>query len=231
VFKESVRALADNIQIGPSILAADFTRLGQQLADAEAGGADYIHIDVMDGRFVPNISMGPLVVEAARRATSLPLDVHLMMIEPQTMLDAFASAGAATIHVHWETGFHIHRTLSQIKALGCRAGIALNPHTPVGVLTEILPMVDVILIMTVNPGFGGQVLVPQTLDKTRQARALIRRMQLDADIMVDGGINEETAGAAAEAGANMLVCGSAVFNSKFSVQEGIQRLRNATAVK
>jgi ribulose-phosphate 3-epimerase len=231
MFSESVRALAESIQIGPSILAADFTRLGAQLQDAEAGGADYIHIDVMDGRFVPNIAMGPLVVEAARRATSLPLDVHLMMIEPDHMLQAFTTAGAATIHVHWETGFHIHRTLSQIKALGCRAGIAINPHTPIGVLTEVLPLVDVVLVMTVNPGFGGQALIPQTLEKTRQARALIRRMQLSTDVMVDGGINEETAATAVEAGANMLVVGSAVFNHKFSVHDGIERIRSAVAGK
>ncbi len=223
--------MSETIHIGPSILSADFTRLGQQLSDAEAGGADYIHIDVMDGRFVPNISMGPLVVEAARRATTLPLDVHLMMVEPENMLSAFAKAGAATIHIHWETGFHIHRTLTQIKALGCRAGIAINPHTPVGVLTEILSLVDVILIMTVNPGFGGQSLIPQTLDKIRQTRALLRRMQLPTDLMVDGGINESTAAAAVEAGANMLVGGSAVYNSQYSVQEGIARLRNAALGK
>jgi ribulose-phosphate 3-epimerase len=219
--------LSDGLQIGPSILAADFTRLGQQIHDAEVGGADYIHIDVMDGRFVPNITMGPLVVEAARRATTLPLDVHLMIVEPDAMIEQFVRAGANSIHIHWETGFHIHRSLTNIKAQGCRACIAINPHTPVGVLSEVLPITDAVLIMTVNPGFGGQALIPQTLNKISQTRALIRRMGLTTDVMVDGGVNEETAAAVVEAGANMLVGGSAIFNNHYSVQEGIARLRRA----
>jgi ribulose-phosphate 3-epimerase len=201
--------------------------LGEQLRDAEAGGADYIHIDVMDGRFVPNIAMGPLIVEAARRATSLPLDVHLMMIEPDHMLETFARAGAATLHIHWETGFHLHRSLAFIKSLGCRAGIALNPHTPAEVLTELLPLLDVILVMTVNPGFGGQSLIPETLEKVRRLRMILEKRSHPIDIMVDGGINSATARTAVDAGANMLVCGSAVFNSAHGVQEGIAQLRAA----
>jgi ribulose-phosphate 3-epimerase len=217
--------LAHAIQLAPSILAADFTRLGAQIADAEAAGADLIHIDVMDGRFVPNLTMGPLVVEAARRATRLPLDVHLMMVEPDHMLEEFVKAGASTLHVHWETGFHLHRTLSKIKALGCQAGIAVNPHTPALVLTEVLSLIDIVLVMTVNPGFGGQAFIPETLDKIRQLRALIQSQGKAIDLMVDGGINVETAPAVVNAGANILVVGSAVFNPTHSIEEGITRLR------
>jgi ribulose-phosphate 3-epimerase len=217
--------LAHAIQVAPSILAADFTRLGTQIADAEAAGADLIHIDVMDGRFVPNLTMGPLVVEAARRATRLPLDVHLMMVEPDHLLEEFVKAGARTLHVHWETGFHLHRTLSKIKALGCRAGIAVNPHTPALVLTEVLSLVDIVLVMTVNPGFGGQAFIPETLDKIRQLRALIHSQEKAIDLMVDGGINVETAPSVVNAGANILVVGSAVFNPTHSIEEGITRLR------
>ena len=217
--------MSAHVRIAPSLLAADFTRLGQQIQEAEAAGAELIHIDVMDGRFVPNLAMGPLIVEAARRSTSLPLDVHLMMIEPDHMLEDFATAGATTIHVHWETGFHLHRTLSHIKELGCRAGIAINPHTPALVLTEILHLVDVVLVMTVNPGYGGQRLLPETLPKLSQLRALIESSDLVIDRMVDGGINAETAASAVAAGANILVAGSSVFNHAFPVSEGIERLR------
>jgi ribulose-phosphate 3-epimerase len=223
--------LGAKIKIAPSILAADFTRLGEQIAEAEVAGADMIHIDVMDGRFVPNITMGVLVVEAAHRATQLPLDVHLMMVEPDHLLEDFAKAGAATIHVHWETGYHIHRTLSAIKELGCQVGIAINPHTPALVLTEILTIVDVVLVMSVNPGFGGQVLIPETLAKIRQLHALIESQERQIDIMVDGGINAQTVASVVEAGGSSLVVGSALFSSEHSVKTGMNRLHAAlTAV-
>jgi ribulose-phosphate 3-epimerase len=165
--------VTSNIRIAASILAADFTRLGEQIQQAEAAGAGLIHIDVMDGQFVPNITMGPLVVEAARRVTNLPLDVHLMIIEPDHLLGAFAEAGADAITVHWEACPNLHRTLQAIKLLGCRAGVALNPHTPASFLSELMHMVNVINVMTVNPGFGGQVFLPETLPKIRQLRAMI----------------------------------------------------------
>ncbi|MCA9910291.1 MAG: ribulose-phosphate 3-epimerase [Anaerolineae bacterium] len=215
------------MRIAPSILAADFSRLGQQIHDAQMAGAELIHIDVMDGRFVPNIAMGPLIVEAARRSTDLPLDVHLMMVEPENMIEAFAKAGASTLHVHWETGFHIHRTLSCIKELGCRAGIAINPHTPAIVLTEILPLLDVVLVMTVNPGFGGQTLIPETLSKVSQLRKLIDSQELAIEVMVDGGVNESTIGQVVEAGADTLVVGSAFFSTKFTPEQGMKRLQEA----
>lgn len=157
-------------RIAPSILAADFTRLGQQIAEAEAGGADWLHVDVMDGRFVPNISFGPLVVEAARRATTLPLDVHLMIIEPEKYVKEFASAGATQITVHVEASPHLHRTLQIIRELGVKAGVALNPHTPVSAIREILYLVDTVIVMTVNPGFGGQSLIRPTLAKFEQIK-------------------------------------------------------------
>jgi len=219
--------LSDNIRIAPSILAADFTQLGQQIRDAQAAGAALIHIDVMDGQFAPNIAMGPLIVEAARRSTDLPLDVHLMIIEPDHMLNAFAEAGATSIHVHWETGFHLHRTLSRIKELGCRTSIAINPHTPVMVLSEILPLLDTVLVMTVNPGFGGQKLIPETLHKVTQLREMIDSQNLAIDVMVDGGINEATIGQVVDAGADVLVVGSGFFNSKFTPAQGMERLHTA----
>ncbi len=219
--------MLDHIRIAPSILAADFTRLGQQIHDAQVAGAELIHVDVMDGRFVPNLTMGPLIVEAARRSTDLPLDVHLMMIEPENMIDAFVKAGASTLHIHWETGFHIHRTLSRIKELGCKAGIAINPHTPAIVLTEILPLVDAVLVMTVNPGFGGQTLIPETLTKVNQLRKLIDSQDLAISIAVDGGVNETTIGQVVAAGADTLVVGSAFFSTKFTPDQGMERLRTA----
>lgn len=219
--------MTTRIQIAPSILAADFTRLGQQIQEAEAAGADLIHVDVMDGRFVPNISMGPLVVEAARRATRLPLDVHLMIVEPDRLLSAFAQAGATTISVHWEACPHLHRTLQAISALGCRAGVALNPHTPPALLSEIMHRIDVILVMTVNPGFGGQSFLPETLPKLRRLREMIAASGRAIDLAVDGGINAETARLCVEAGANALIAGTSVFNAGFSVQAGIDALRQS----
>ncbi|MCC6612197.1 MAG: ribulose-phosphate 3-epimerase [Anaerolineae bacterium] len=219
--------MSDKIRIAPSILAADFTQLGQQIRDAQAAGAECIHIDVMDGRFVPNMSMGPLVVEAARRSTDLPLDVHLMIVEPDHLLDLFAKAGASTIHVHWETGFHLNRTLTHIRELGCDVGIAINPHTPVAVLSEVLPLVDKVLVMTVNPGYGGQEMIPQTLHKVTQLREIIDSQKLAIDVMVDGGVNEATIGEVVDAGADLLVVGSGFFNSKFTPAQGMERLHTA----
>lgn len=213
------------LQISPSILAADFSRLGQQVRDAQEAGADRIHFDVMDGRFVPNITMGPVVLEAVRRSTSLPVDVHLMIVEPDHLLDAFAGAGASSISVHVEACPNLHRTLHAIRSLGCAAGVAINPHTPAVALSEILHMVDLILVMTVNPGFGGQAFLPETLPKIRQLRAMCDAAGRDTDIVVDGGINEETAASAIEAGANVLVAGTAVFSERFSVADGLARLR------
>ncbi|MDX2140143.1 MAG: ribulose-phosphate 3-epimerase [Chloroflexota bacterium] len=215
------------MQIAPSLLAADFTRLGEQIRDAEAAGADMLHVDVMDGHFVPNLSMGPMICEAAHRVTTLPLDVHLMVTHPDSMIDAFVQAGAATIHVHWETGFHIHRTLSKIRAAGCKAGIAINPHTPALVLTEVLPFVDTVVVMTINPGFGGQKLIPETLPKIQQIRALLNSQAREVDILVDGGVNAETIPQVVGAGANILVVGTGLFNHGFTVAEGMARLRAA----
>jgi ribulose-phosphate 3-epimerase len=215
------------VKIAPSILAADFARLGQQIREAEAAGGDLIHIDVMDGRFVPNITMGPLIVEAARRSTQLPLDVHLMIVEPDHLLPAFAEAGATSINVHWETCANLHRTLQAIKGHGCRAGVALNPHTPGRFLSEVIHMLDVIIVMTVNPGYGGQSFLPETLPKIRLLRQMITTSGRDINLEVDGGVNTETARQCIEAGANVLIAGSAVFSSKFSVQTGVEKLRQS----
>lgn len=215
------------IRIAPSILAADFTRLGQQVADADAAGADLIHIDIMDGRFVPNITMGPLVVEAVRRSTNLPLDVHLMIVEPERHLKAFADAGANSITVHVEASPHLHRTLMTLRELGCRAGVALNPHTPPSVLSEIMDMVDVINVMTVNPGFGGQELLKSTLPKVAVLRAMIGEAGHTVDLEVDGGVNVATAMTVAQAGADVLIVGNAIFNHKYSVAEGVKQIRGA----
>jgi ribulose-phosphate 3-epimerase len=212
------------IKIAPSILAADFTRLGEQIRDAEAAGADLIHIDVMDGRFVPNITMGSFVVEAARRSTTLPLDVHLMIVEPDDYLRAFAEAGANIITVHWEVCPNLHRTLQVIRSLGCRAGVAINPHIPATFLTEIMHMLDNINVMTVNPGFGGQSFLPETLPKIRQLRSMIGSR--DITLEVDGGINTETVATVVEAGSDVLIAGSAVFNDKHSVRESMDALRS-----
>jgi ribulose-phosphate 3-epimerase len=219
--------LANTIRIAASILAADFTRLGEQIQAAETAGAGLIHIDVMDGRFVPTITMGPLVVEAARRSTKLPLDVHLMVVEPDHLLSEFAQAGADIITVHWEACPHLHRTLQTIKSLGCRAGVAINPHIPANFLSEVIHLLDQVNVMTVNPGEGGQTFLPETLPKIRQIRQMIAGSGREIDLEIDGGVNTDTAATIIEAGGNILIAGSAIFRNKISVQEGIDALRRS----
>jgi len=215
------------VKIAASILAADFTRLGEQLKEAEAGGVDSVHIDVMDGRFVPNITVGPLVVKAVRRATALPLLTHLMIVEPERYLSDFAAAGTDSIVVHQETCPHLHRTIQQIKSLGKKAGVAINPATPAAHLEEIVEYVDAILVMTVNPGFGGQVFIDSMLGKIRQIRHMLDERGLAAELPVDGGINAQTAPLVVAAGATVLAAGTAVFGASGNVAEAISRLRRS----
>jgi ribulose-phosphate 3-epimerase len=216
----------NNVLIAPSILAADFTILGKQVTDAQAGGADLIHIDVMDGRFVPNITMGPLIIEAVRRVTTLPLDVHLMIVEPEKYIDVMAKAGANMISVHYEACPHLHRVLQQIRDAGCRVGVAINPHIPASFLSEVMDMIDYVNVMTVNPGFGGQTILRSTLPKITQLSTMARQTGRQIGIEVDGGINEKTASTVVQAGANILIAGSTIFNEKRSVAEGIHALRS-----
>lgn len=214
-------------KIAPSILSADFTRLGQQVSEAEAAGADYIHVDVMDGHYVPNITVGPLVVKAVRGVTSLPLDVHLMIEKPERYLEGFCEAGADGLTVHVETCPHLHRTVQQIKELGCRAGVALNPSTPVVALEEILAYVDLVLVMTVNPGFGGQSFIQRSTSKIERVRAMLDELDARAELEVDGGIDSRTAPSVIKAGADVLVAGSAIFSSAEGIAEAVARLRAA----
>ncbi|MFE7061942.1 ribulose-phosphate 3-epimerase [Sutcliffiella sp. NPDC057660] len=199
------------IKIAPSILSADFANLQKDIHDVEQGGADYIHIDVMDGHFVPNITIGPLVVEAIRPITKLPLDVHLMIENPDTYIPAFAKAGADIISVHVEACRHLHRTVQLIKAEGVKAGVVINPATPVESIVPILNDVDLVLLMTVNPGFGGQAFIKDVLTKISQVRSLITERGLSVEVEVDGGVNPETAALCVEAGADVLVAGSAIY--------------------
>ena len=203
------------IKVAPSILSADFSRLGEEIKAVEAAGADMIHVDVMDGHFVPNITIGPLIVEAARRSTTLPLDVHLMITNPEYYLADFARAGADIITVHVETAFHLHRLVQSIREhKGVKAAVSLNPATPLSGLDYILPELDIVLIMSVNPGFGGQSFIPSALDKIRTLRKRIDERGLKIEIEVDGGVNPGNAAQIAEAGADILVAGSAVFSTK-----------------
>ena len=200
--------------IAPSILSADFGRLAEEVRAIEAAGADCVHVDVMDGRFVPNITIGPVVVAAVKRATKLPLDVHLMIVEPEKYIADFAKAGAATITVHQETCPHLHRTLQQIRAAGARPSVVINPSTPLSAIEEVLGDVAQVLLMSVNPGFGGQAFIPETVDKVRRLRVMLDNRGLhEVDIEVDGGINPDTARRVVEAGANVLVAGNAIFTT------------------
>ncbi|MFJ6412078.1 ribulose-phosphate 3-epimerase [Terribacillus saccharophilus] len=201
-------------KIAPSILSADFANLANEIRDVEKGGADYIHVDVMDGHFVPNITIGPLIVEAIRPVTKLPLDVHLMIENPDQYIEAFIKAGADIITVHQEACVHLHRTIMMIKEQGVKAGVVLNPATPVSLIEEILPEVDMVLLMTVNPGFGGQRFIPSVLKKVEELSRLREALELDFEIEIDGGVNIETAGLCTDAGADVLVAGSAVYNQE-----------------
>ena len=215
------------VKIAPSILSADFSRLGQQVAEAAEGGADYIHVDIMDGHFVPNLTIGPAVVQALRPWTRLPLDVHLMISRPERYIAQFAEAGADIITVHAEACPHLHRVVHQIKEAGKRAGVALNPSTPVSAVAEVVDDLDQVLVMTVNPGFGGQSFIDTMVNKIERVRSLLDERALPADLEVDGGINETTAKTAVEAGARVLVAGSAVYNDQMTVAEAISRIRES----
>ena len=215
--------------LAPSILSADFTRLGADVTACEAAGAEWIHVDVMDGHFVPNMTLGPLVVAACRRATSLPLDVHLMIEKPENMLEAFAHAGATRLTVHVETCPHLHRTVQQIQALGVKAGVTLNPATPAVMLKEILPFVDLVLVMTVNPGFGGQSFIAEMLPKIREIRQNLDELGSQAWLEVDGGVSEKTIPSLLQAGANAFVAGNAVFTHAQGISGGVKSLRAALA--
>lgn len=218
------------VKLAPSILSADFGRLAEQIGEAEKGGADWIHVDVMDGHFVPNITIGPLITEVARRSTTLPVDVHLMIERPERYLDAFAGAGASVLTVHQETCPHLHRTVDRIRELGVRPGVCVNPSTPVETLVEILPYVDLVLVMSVNPGFGGQKYIATATEKLRKARQMLDRAGVaGAELQVDGGIDASTAPGAAAAGASCLVAGNAVFRHPGGIAEGLRALRRALA--
>jgi ribulose-phosphate 3-epimerase len=221
---------AQPIKIAPSILSADFARLGEEIRAIDAAGADYIHIDVMDGHFVPNISFGPLVMASVRKFTTKPFDVHLMIAPVDPYISAFAKAGADIITVHAEAGVHLHRTLQAIKAEGKKAGVVINPATPVSCLENVIDDIDLLLIMSVNPGFGGQSFIPEALNKLRQAKALIGNRPIDLE--VDGGVTPENAGAIAAAGANVFVAGSSVFsgNNPETYAARIKAIRNAATI-
>jgi ribulose-phosphate 3-epimerase len=217
----------DAVKLAPSILAADFARLGEQITEAERAGADRIHVDVMDGHFVPNLSMGAPIVQSLRRVTRLPLEIHLMVAEPDFFLDEFVEAGSDSFLVHWEGNANLHRTVQRIKALGKPAGVVINPATPAAVLEEILQDVEQVLIMTVNPGFGHQHFVPTTLPKIRRVRQMIEQVKSECDVEVDGGIDAETAPLAVAAGANVLVAGTAIFGEREGIAAAMERLRAA----
>ena len=217
------------VKLAPSILAADFTRLGQQVTEVEHAGADRIHVDVMDGRFVPNLSMGPAIVQSIRRVTHLPLEIHLMISDPDFFLEDFAAAGSDSFLVHWEGNHNLHRTVQRIRALGKRAGVAINPATGSGVLEEIVRDLDQVLVMTVNPGFGHQQFIRTTLPKIGQVRELIERVKPGCAVEVDGGIDATTAPLAVRAGATVLVAGSAIFGDPDGVDTAMKRLRMAVS--
>lgn len=219
------------IKIAPSLLAADFTRLGEQVRAAEQAGADYIHIDVMDGRFVPNITMGPLVVKAVRRATTLPLDVHLMIEEPERHIEAFAAAGADFLTVHPEATPHLHRAVERIRELGVRPGAVLNPATPLSAVEEVLSEIDLVLVMSVDPGFGGQEFIDGVLPKVSRLRRLIDERGLGVELEMDGGITTETAPRCVASGACVLVAGTAIFNEEATVTDNLARLRDSATTR
>jgi ribulose-phosphate 3-epimerase len=217
------------VKIAPSILSADFTRLGDAVRDAEAAGVDRVQVDIMDGRFVPNITFGPLTVRALRPLTRLTLEVHLMVTPPDDFIDAFAEAGADTLIVHQEATPHLHRSIQRIHGHGKKAGVAINPSTPAAVLSEVLASLQLVLVMTVNPGFGGQKFIPETLRKLRELRRTFTELGLDCELEVDGGIHEQTAPLVVAAGANVLVAGSAVFGVPGGVKNAVEQLLQVAA--
>jgi ribulose-phosphate 3-epimerase len=214
-----------NVLIGPSILSADFLNLGDQIQEAEAADVDYIHVDVMDGRFVPNISVGLPIVEAVRRTTSLPIDVHLMIVEPERYARSFVEAGADAVTVHVEATAHLHRTLQAISESGAVAGVTLNPATPLAMVEEVLALADQILVMSVNPGFGGQQFIPSALERVQRLQKMIAHRESDTVIQVDGGINASNIGGVVAAGASKIVAGSAIFGSGRPVKDAVAALR------
>jgi ribulose-phosphate 3-epimerase len=215
------------MKIAPSILSCDFSRLADEIRAVEDGGADWIHVDVMDGHFVPNITIGPVIIAGARRATDLPLDVHLMIEDPDRYLEAFASAGADVLTVHQETCRHLHRTVDRIRELGVRPGVAVNPATSLESVREVLPNLDLLLVMSVNPGFGGQSYIEASSDKLRRARAMLKEIGSDAELQVDGGVDADNAAAIVSAGASVLVAGSAVYGHEAGAASGVRAIRRA----
>lgn len=220
-----MQAKKPHIKIAPSILSADFSRLGEQVKEAADGGADMIHVDIMDGNFVPNITMGPVIVEAIRRWTDIPFDLHMMISNPGEYIPYFADAGADIMTVHAEACTHLHRVVHQIKEAGKKASVAINPATPLSAIEEVLPDLDQVLIMTVNPGYGGQSFIDSMLPKIARLRAKLDELGLSTDLQVDGGINLNTIASAVDSGARVLVAGSAVYNKNMSVAEAISGLR------
>jgi ribulose-phosphate 3-epimerase len=219
--------MGQRTKLAPSILSADFGRLGEQVAEAVEAGADYIHVDIMDGQFVPNITIGPPVVAAIRRCTRLPLDVHLMIESPEQYIPQFVEAGADILTVHVETCPHLHRMLQSIRELGVRAGVTLNPSTHLSAIDEVLPLADLVLVMSVNPGFGGQKFIESSVDKVARLRRRLDELGLPAELEVDGGVTAENAPRVVEAGADVLVAGAAVFNEKESVSQAMGRIRDS----
>jgi ribulose-phosphate 3-epimerase len=215
------------VKIAPSILSADFSRLGEQVVEVAKAGADYIHVDVMDGHFVPNITIGAPVVASLRSRTDLPLDVHLMIEQPEAHISQFAEAGASIITVHVEATTHLHRLVESIKDLGVRVGVSLNPATPLSSLDEVLPLLDLVLVMTVNPGFGGQTFIDSMMDKIVRLRRILDERQVTAELEVDGGITTLIAPKVAKAGAEVLVAGAAIFSSKLGATKALQEMKRA----